>query len=173
MQQHLPLRFAIFLSALWISCAITVIADEARWRQFTDAGLEAYQRGAYGHAVGQLQFALKEAEGFSEEDPRFARSLNNLALLYGALGRYDEAEPIYTRALEIREKNLGEGHPDIAESLNNLAALYKARGRYDQAELMYTRSLVILETALGPEHPHVGRVPEQPWDALSSSRAVR
>ena len=33
-----------------------------------------------------------------------ATSLNNLADLYQSMGRYAEAEPLYRRSLEIREK---------------------------------------------------------------------
>lgn len=40
-----------------------------------------------------------------------------------AQGNYDEAEPLFTRALAIREKALGPEHPDVASSLNNLAVL--------------------------------------------------
>ena len=37
-------------------------------------------------------------------------------------GRYTDAEPLYQRALEIREKALGEDHPEVAIGLNNLAS---------------------------------------------------
>ena len=40
------------------------------------------------------------------------------------------AEPLYKRALAIREKILGPAHPHVAASLNNLAALYGLQGRY-------------------------------------------
>ena len=40
-----------------------------------------------------------------------ATSLNNLADLYQAMGRYAEAEPLYRRSLEIREKQLGATTP--------------------------------------------------------------
>ncbi len=42
-------------------------------------------------------------------------------------GRYAEAEPLYRRALAIREQALGPEHPDVATSLNNLAALLQTR----------------------------------------------
>ena len=42
-------------------------------------------------------------------------------------GHYAKAEPLYQRALAIREKTLGPEHPDTANSLNNLAALYTPR----------------------------------------------
>ncbi|MCP4307664.1 MAG: tetratricopeptide repeat protein, partial [bacterium] len=68
-------------------------------------------------------------------------------------GRYDEAEPLYRRALAILEKVLGAEHPAVATSLNNLAELYRDQGRYDEAEPLYRRALAILEKGLGPEHP--------------------
>ena len=71
-------------------------------------------------------------------------------------GRYAEAEPLYKRALAIREKALGPDHPDVGTALNNLAALYRAQGRYAEAEPLYKRALAIREKALGPDHPDVG-----------------
>ena len=80
-------------------------------------------------------------------------SLNNLALLYYAQGKYDRAEPLYQRSLAIREKALGPDHLDVGTSLNNLALLYYAQGKYDRAEPLYQRSLAIFEKALDPKHP--------------------
>ena len=48
-----------------------------------------------------------------------AGSLNNLAWLYAAQGRYAKAEPLYKRALAIVEKALGPDHPNVAKSLEN------------------------------------------------------
>lgn len=42
-------------------------------------------------------------------------------------GSYDEAAPLYQRALAIREKALGLEHPDVATSLNNIAGLFKSQ----------------------------------------------
>ena len=60
-----------------------------------------------------------------------ATSLNSLARLYEAQGRYADAEPLYERSLAIREKVLGPNHTDVATSLNSLAGLYQEQGRYD------------------------------------------
>ena len=48
-------------------------------------------------------------------------------------GKYEKAEPLYQKSLEILEKTLGKDHPDIATNINNLALLYQA-----QACLLYT-----------------------------------
>ena len=58
-----------------------------------------------------------------------ATSLNNLAELYRAQGHCADAEPLYRRALAIREKALGSEHPAIAQILENYAALLRDAGR--------------------------------------------
>ncbi len=70
-------------------------------------------------------------------------------------GQYIEAEPLFQRALHIREQALGPDHPEVALSLNNLANLYREQGKYAEAEPLYQRALYISEQALGPDHPEV------------------
>jgi tetratricopeptide (TPR) repeat protein len=82
----------------------------AAWKWYNHAGLSAYQRGDYAEAAKQWEAALKEAQDFGEQDPRLATSLNNLALLYHAQGRYGDAEPLYKRARDPR-KGLGASAP--------------------------------------------------------------
>ena len=76
--------------------------------------------------------------------------------LYGRAA-YAEAQPLYARALAIREKALGPDHPDVAESLNNLAELYCSQGAYAEAQPLHARALAIREKALGPNHPLVAQ----------------
>ena len=47
------------------------------------------------------------------DHPDVATSLNNLAELHRAQGRYGEAQPLYERALAIYEVVLGAEHPDV------------------------------------------------------------
>ena len=82
-----------------------------------------------------------------------AKNLNNLASSTNTQGKYEEAEPLYRRALDIREKALGKDHPSTAISLNNLAALYRRAGEVREAEPLYKRALDIREKALGKDHP--------------------
>ncbi|WP_354119947.1 CHAT domain-containing protein [Bradyrhizobium sp. LA6.12] len=80
-------------------------------------------------------------------------SLNNLAFLYQAQGRYGEAEPLFWETLQARRAVLGPRHPDTLVSLNNLAFLYDAQGRYSEAEPLYQEALHASREALGPRHP--------------------
>ena len=67
--------------------------------------------------------------------------------------QYTQAEPLFLRALAIREKRLGPEHPDTASTLNNLAVTYRVQGKYEQAEPLFLHALAIREKRLGPEHP--------------------
>ena len=84
-----------------------------------------------------------------------ATTLNNLAGLYDSQGRYEEAEPLYKRDLEISEKSLGKDHPSVATTLNNLAGLYYSQGRYEEAEPLYQRALTILKATFPSGHPNI------------------
>ncbi len=69
-----------------------------------------------------------------------ATALNTLAWLDHQQGNYAQAEPLYQRALAIREKALGAEHPNIAPGLENYAALLRDMGRDAEAEKMEARA---------------------------------
>ena len=122
------------LVLLALAAVAYTFVQGGRWESYITAGREAFQRANYAEAEKQFAAAFKEAEGFGPEDPRLAKSLNNLAEVYSAQGRYANAEPLFKRALAIYEKALGPEHPNVATGLNNLALLYNAQGRYAEAE---------------------------------------
>ena len=64
------------------------------------------------------------------EHPAVGTSLNNLALLYKAQGRYAEAEPVQKRALAIREKALGIDHPKTVAIRRDLQTLRQLIGSH-------------------------------------------
>jgi tetratricopeptide (TPR) repeat protein len=121
-------------------------------------------QGAYAQAEPWYQGCLSAArsrlgdspaETRRERHPAVASSLNNLALLYCAQGRYEAAEPLYHQALELWREVLGDRHPAVAQSLNNLAGLYDAQGRYSEAEPLYQQALDLRRELLGDRHPDV------------------
>jgi tetratricopeptide (TPR) repeat protein len=101
------------------------------------------------------------ARGWIESEdlrvPEAARLLNRAGCYLADRARYAEVEPLYRRALALREQALGPDHPHTAQSLNNLALLYYAQGQYAAAEPLYRRALAIYEQALGPDHPHTAQ----------------
>ena len=103
-----------------------------------------------------LPHALVSAAWIEQEQissTEAARLLNQTGYYLKARARYSEAEPLYERALVIREEQLGGEHPGTARSLGNLAGLYVSQERYAEAEPLYERALAVHERQLGEEHP--------------------
>ena len=86
-----------------------------------------------------------------------AANLTSQAHLFAALRDYGHAEPLYWRALEIREDALGAGSLEVACSLEDLAELYEMRNEYASALTLYERAVEVKARILGTLHPDVIR----------------
>ncbi len=64
-----------------------------------------------------------------------------------------QAEPLYRRALDAKERTLGGKHPETLISVSSLASLLQDQGKLDQAEPLLCRALDAREKTLGGEHP--------------------
>ncbi len=129
------------------------MANREKWKYLMQELQDLRNQGEYRSALRRGKAALKLAEHLPATD--LTLTLNNLAGLYKSLERYEEAEPLYLRALAIRTQQLGRQHPDVATSLNNLAVLCKAQRRYGEAQHLYEQAIDILEQQLGTNHPTV------------------
>lgn len=63
-------------------------------------------------------------------------SVDNLALLLEDQGKLADAEPMYRRSLEARERTLGAGHADTLASANNSAWLLRAMDAEQLAKVL-------------------------------------
>ncbi len=93
------------------------------------------------------------------DNPNIYRALYSLGYLYSDQGKMQEAEDIYRRALEGKEKACGPEHTSTLDTVNNLGNLYKSQSKMQEAEVMYRRALEGFEKAWGPEH---GQQPGKP-----------
>ena len=62
-----------------------------------------------------------------------------LARLYFNQGKYEQAEPLYQRALYIKEKALDPEHPSTAITLRSYAYLLRQMKREREAALLEAR----------------------------------
>ncbi|MBS1996376.1 MAG: tetratricopeptide repeat protein [Cyanobacteria bacterium SZAS LIN-2] len=138
----------------------------ANWQNLSQEGYTAFEKRRYVQAETRFQDALKIAESLtagkdaakarSEEDrqdfERLTKSLNNLAALYHLQAKYEMAEAMYERCLDLKLALYGDDHLEVAVNLHNLAALSCAKLRWEKAEILYKRALEIREKHLGVDH---------------------
>ncbi|KAF8179784.1 hypothetical protein K438DRAFT_1842811, partial [Mycena galopus ATCC 62051] len=60
--------------------------------------------------------------------------MNNLAVTYHSLGRFEDAEQLQLVVLEKRRKILSDQHPDTLRAMNNLGSTYLSLSRFEDAE---------------------------------------
>jgi tetratricopeptide (TPR) repeat protein len=86
-----------------------------------------------------------------------ARLLDTLGGIHTEMGLFDEARPLLTEALALREQLRGPGHLEVAATLVRLGSLAHLSGKGDAVPL-FQRALAIREARLGPESPEVAEV---------------
>ena len=147
----------LWLTAFVVGSALNAPARADDMNRTYETGLNLFQAERYEEALPYFREALVLAEErFGPDDPAVSVELNNLAEVLRLLKRYDEARPLYERALALDERR-GSEEVGLATSLNNLALLDRAEGRYDEAQAHYDRALDLLQGALGPRHPSVAK----------------
>jgi tetratricopeptide (TPR) repeat protein len=119
------------------------------WQNETGDAAPVPDVQAQKEAERELLAELRESERKGSDDLALADTLYNLAILRRQQGEFAEADGLYRRALEIRERKEGPNHPDVAATLNNLAGLEAAQGDYDAAQPLLERALSIRQAALG------------------------
>ena len=75
--------------------------------------------------------------------------------LYKLHGDFAKAQPLYERALQLRESLLGPMHPDVGMSYLNLGSLYRDQGQLDLTELFWTQALAVFQGSLPAGHPQI------------------
>jgi tetratricopeptide (TPR) repeat protein len=101
--------------------------------------------------------AVFEGSQHDNDDVSYTRTLlmNWIAGYHFGRALYANAELLYRRIIEIRERKLEAHDPQIGIGLNNLAVLLHDKGDYKEAELILRRSLDITEKYYGSNHPEV------------------
>lgn len=131
------------------------VKDERNWVLMFNSGTKLFNQGKFAPAREMLGKALEIAERFGETDARLADTLTAAAEADRLMGKFVVAEPMYKRAIEIREApaNADSAPKELARSLMGLAMTYTSRARFPEAEALFQRALAVEEKAFGVDHP--------------------
>ncbi len=106
--------------------------------QFDQLRLAARYKEAEALSRSQLDHYQRNAAHDLGSNLRWS---SNLGLVHFDLGRFDEAEPLLKRALELAEKLYPAGHVYVTDYMIGLADLHTERNRFELAEPLYREAL--------------------------------
>ncbi len=72
-----------------------------------------------------------------------AQMADVMGRIYMSLGRFDQAEVLLERALQLKNRHFGSGSPETAATLYHVGRLNRRQGDFPLAERMYRRALAI------------------------------
>ncbi len=125
-------RRAVLVSGILLGAVLVCANAPAElnlWISYYATGIESYEYGHYTDADVLLTAASDETDKPSDEPYRMADTLDRAGMVCVAQQRYEDAECFYKRALDLKERSLGERSRPVPTTLNNMADLYYVIGR--------------------------------------------
>lgn len=107
----------------------------------------------YAEAETLHRQCLAIAEQYGEWTLDVSTDCNQLAIPLFRQQRYEEAEALVRRALEINVHVLGPGHPRVGISYMNHGTVLLKLGRPEEGEQLIRKSVDVLESAYDDAHP--------------------
>jgi CHAT domain-containing protein len=129
-------------------------------REFTILGKIGkiyYLQGNYDKAIEYYTLEkdlIVEIKGANSAP--YARSINNLSVLYQTMGKSDKVESLLIESVKIKKEILGENDTSYAKSLNNLGQYYLTAGKFPEAESLFLQSLEIKKKHLAEDDASYG-----------------
>jgi non-specific serine/threonine protein kinase/serine/threonine-protein kinase len=130
-----------------------------------DLGTTLKLRAKFGEAEQVMVRSLQIRE-MLKEPSEIASSCSGLGQIYEASGRYDKAEAMLRRGLDLRMKKYGPDHYITSRSYESLAALYAKTGRWAEDEAYTRKALAVVERVRGPDHKYTA------WDRIDLAEAL-
>jgi tetratricopeptide (TPR) repeat protein len=84
-----------------------------------------------------------------------AKLMQTIGDVYTSFFKFDAAEPLLEKSLEVRRERFGPKHLQVADSLHSLAVFHFLEGDFDGAEKLCREALMIRREMLGEDHLNV------------------
>lgn len=104
-------------------------------------------------AEAEMNTAIDYAsKSLKENASNFIKLQINQANIFRLQKKYEDAEKLYLKAIEVKEKKLG-AHPDLASLKRGLAMLYMEMGKTNEVEKLLNSAVDINKRKLGEKNP--------------------
>jgi serine/threonine-protein kinase len=111
------------------------------------------EKGDREAAQGWHERAIAIEEGAGRQSHVLGQALHNLAATHYEHKRFDDAERLLRRALEVQVSLLGDENIAVAGTRGHLGVLIEHKGDLDGAEAAYRAALAKFRQARRPGHP--------------------
>lgn len=167
--------YATILSDYGSFC--TLIGKYSQSQKLLDQSLALFKKHSGGQSLEYMKVLMNKASYYSETgrfpdaeeiylkaldraqrepDPDMdeinATALNNLAIVYRSMGRFDESIKMLMELRTLDEANFGKSHPVYANTLNNIALVQTDQGKYAEAEQNFEQAMEIVRASLGENY---------------------
>ncbi len=164
LRSHRDLTWVLFLSVLLAVLSTSIVAQQEEAPQDAEV-MELSPQGAQEPALAapirEVERALDAGDFAAAEKllgpllakvgvegpPIEALALLPLADKCEALAKFESAERIYLRTIEVLEQAGGPASPFVAPPVEKLARMYQAQKRWNDAEAYFKRAMAIHEAA--------------------------
>ncbi len=140
--QKIIKKVQIVMYAIAIPWAVFIAAKSMPYYAAIGKGESYFKQALYDDAEKEFLFCYEQCKTEDPKDPRLARVLNNLSVLYRGTGRYKIAMPYIKETVEIAEKHFPK-RQELPVSLSNEGAVLNELGQYVEAEKAYKRAVQV------------------------------
>ncbi|MBN2384359.1 tetratricopeptide repeat protein [bacterium] len=132
----------VCITIIGLLLLITGCQKTKQWENKRAEVERLFNEGKYSEVLKLAEENVELArELFGAEHLNVARSMNNLAMVYKANDRLEDAIRLHEQALDIKKKILKPDDPSIANSLNNIGVLYAEQGELIKSEPYFLDAL--------------------------------
>lgn len=140
---------------------LETIADpspELSGRAFMNRGLLALYANKAAVAKDAYQQAITFLLQAKETEHLLSTSYNDLGVVAGMNGNYQEELGWYEKALEIQIRLYGEKDVEVAGTYNNIGTAYYRLGDYAAMDNYLRKAETVMISSLGERHPYMATV---------------
>lgn len=163
------LRIAIgILAVIAVGAAVWRLGTSGmttyRWSQHFERGKALLDDGSFAEAALELEHALAAMREIGPDHADYDATRTLLADAYRAVGRYEDAQPLFMESLQRARLAHGSPSAELAQQLFELGKLQEIQGFRDAAIGSYRQAIAMWQEVVGNEHPdliptltHLGR----------------
>jgi tetratricopeptide (TPR) repeat protein len=120
------------------------------WSADRSAAIAAFERNEFVKAEKLAKKAFADTIHMKENDPRVLQSSEDLGQIYLRQRKFDEARPLFTRVLKLKERKYGKDSAELIQPLNDVVRVTCAGGAcYDT--IPYLKRLLSIRRRVEPK----------------------